>query len=51
MTILDTYPQLIGYDPDVYEYFQEQSVHPLLIEIFCPHEDVTDLTCVVLILT
>ncbi|KAF7798025.1 hypothetical protein EIP86_009237 [Pleurotus ostreatoroseus] len=25
VTVLETYPQLIGYDPEVYEYFKEQS--------------------------
>lgn len=24
MTIIETYPQLIGYDPEVFEYFKEQ---------------------------
>ena len=26
VTILETYPQLIGYDPDVFNYFKEQYV-------------------------
>ncbi|PSR71878.1 hypothetical protein PHLCEN_2v12222 [Hermanssonia centrifuga] len=25
LTVIETYPQLIGYDPDVYKYFREQS--------------------------
>ncbi|GJE98044.1 serine carboxypeptidase-like protein [Phanerochaete sordida] len=25
LTVIETYPQLIGYDPQVYEYFKEQS--------------------------
>ncbi|KAJ3559788.1 hypothetical protein NM688_g126 [Phlebia brevispora] len=25
LTVIETYPQLIGYDPDVYTYFKEQS--------------------------
>ncbi|KAJ3547334.1 hypothetical protein NM688_g5411 [Phlebia brevispora] len=25
LTVIQTYPQLIGYDPDVFKYFQEQS--------------------------
>ena len=24
LTVIETYPQLIGYDPAVYEYFREQ---------------------------
>ena len=24
VSIIETYPQLIGYDPEVYEYFSEQ---------------------------
>ena len=26
LTVIETYPQLIGYDQQVYEYFKEQSV-------------------------
>lgn len=25
LSVIETYPQIIGYDPDVYDYFQEQS--------------------------
>ena len=27
LSVLETYPQLISYDPDVYNYFKEQCVH------------------------
>lgn len=26
LSIIETFPQLIGYDPEVYDYFKEQSV-------------------------
>lgn len=27
LSVLQTYPQIIGYDTEVYKYFKEQSVH------------------------
>lgn len=31
LSILETYPQIIGYDPEVYNYFKEQWVSPVSI--------------------
>jgi hypothetical protein len=35
LSVIETFPQLIGYDPEVYNYFKEQYVpHTLTIRIW-----------------
>ena len=33
LTTIETYPQMIGYDPEVYEYFKDQLVSSIALSI------------------
>lgn len=47
LSVLATYPQIIGYDQDVYDYFKQQLVVDLRLLTFS-HKFVSERTCVVL---
>jgi len=47
LSVLATYPQIIGYDQDVYNYFKQQLVVDLRL-LASSHEFLSERTCVVL---